>query len=91
MKYIYVTASLIIFAYFVLLIFIYFYQRNLLYHPFENNYQNDKIEFDYQEVFIKVEDNIELKSWFIKKDILKKKHLFFFMVMPVILQTEYIN
>ncbi len=91
MKYIYVTASLIIFAYFVLLIFIYFYQRNLLYHPFENNYQNDKIEFDYQEVFIKVEDNIGLKSWFIKKDILKKKHLFFFMVMPVILQTEYIN
>ncbi len=78
MKYIYVTASLIIFAYFVLLIFIYFYQRNLLYHPFENNYQNDKIEFDYQEVFIKVEDNIELKSWFIKKDILKKKTLIFF-------------
>ena len=78
MKYIYVTASLIILAYIVLLIFIYFYQRNLLYHPFENNYQNDKIEFDYQEVFIKVEDNIELKSWFIKKDILKKKNAYFF-------------
>lgn len=78
MKYIYVSLSLIILTYLVILILVYFYQRSLLYHPFENNYQNDKIEFDYEEVFIKIEDDIKLKSWFIKKDIYKKKTLIFF-------------
>ena len=78
MKYIYVSLSLIILTYLVVLILVYFYQRSLLYHPFENNYQNDKIEFDYEEVFIKIEDDIKLKSWFIKKDIYKKKTLIFF-------------
>ena len=35
---------LIIFSlYFFVLVFLYFYQRNLLYHPNENNYSGDKI------------------------------------------------
>ena len=55
MKYLYLTLSSIIIAYLVLLIFIYFYQRNLLYHPSENNYQNDKILFNYEEIFINVD------------------------------------
>ena len=42
MKYFYLIASSIFLAYFVVTIFIYFYQRNLLYHPNENNYSNDK-------------------------------------------------
>ena len=71
MKYIYLTLSFLIFFYFVVLVFVYFYQRNLLYHPFENNYQNDKIDFNYKEIFIKVDDEIKLKAWFINKDIKK--------------------
>ena len=59
MKYLYLTLSFLIIAYIVLIIFIYFYQRNLLYHPSENNYQNDKIQFNYDEIFIKVNDEIE--------------------------------
>ncbi len=78
MKYIYLTASLLILAYLIILTFVYFYQRNLLYHPFENNYQNDKINFDYEEIFIEVNKEIKLKAWFINKDIKRKKTLIFF-------------
>ena len=67
MKYLYLTLSSLIIAYLVMIIFIYFYQRNLLYHPSENNYQNDKIQFNYDEIFIKVDEEIQLKSWIIKK------------------------
>jgi len=78
MKYLYLTLSSVIIAYLVLLIFIYFYQRNLLYHPLENNYQNDKIQFSYEEIFIKVDDKITLKSWLINKDFRKFKTLVLF-------------
>ena len=71
MKYLYLIFSSIVIAYFVLLVFIYFYQRNLLYHPSENNYQNDKIQFSYDEIFIKVDDKIKLKSWIINKNLKK--------------------
>ena len=62
MKYIYLTLSSLIIAYIIVVIFIYFYQRNLLYLPSENNYQNDKIQFNYDEVFLKVNDEIILKA-----------------------------
>ena len=78
MKYFYLIASSIFLAYFVVTIFIYFYQRNLLYHPNENNYLNDKINFDYEEIFIETEKDIKLRSWFIKKDLNKFKTLVFF-------------
>ena len=78
MKYLYLIFSSIIIAYLVLLVFIYFYQRNLLYHPSENNYQNDKIEFSYDEIFIKVDEKIKLKSWIINKNLKKFKTLIFF-------------
>jgi len=78
MKYLYLTLSSAIIAYLVLLIFIYFYQRHLLYHPLENNYQNDKIQFSYEEIFIKVDDKITLKSWLINKDFRKFKTLVLF-------------
>ena len=78
MKYLYLIFSSIIIAYLVLLVFIYFYQRNLLYHPSENNYQNDKIQFNYKEVNINVENDIKLKSWFIEKDLVKFKTLLIF-------------
>ena len=78
MKYLYLIFSSIIIAYLVLLVFIYFYQRNLLYHPTENNYQNDKIQFSYDEIFIKVDDTVKLKSWIINKNLKKFKTLVFF-------------
>ena len=78
MKYLYLTLSSVIIAYLVLLIFIYFYQRNLLYLPSENNYQNDKIQFSYEEIFIKVDDKITLKSWLINKDFKEFKTLVLF-------------
>ena len=78
MKYLYLILSSIIIAYLVILIFIYFYQRNLLYHPAENNYQNSKIKFDYDEILIRVDEEIKLKSWLIKKDFKKFKTLVIF-------------
>ena len=79
MKYFYLAASSIILAYIGITIFIYFYQRNLLYHPSENNYLNDKVSFEYEELFINTDKNISLKSWFIKKNLSKfnTENLFF--------------
>ena len=68
----------ILFLYFISVIVVYFYQRNLLYHPSENNYQNDTIQFNYEEIFIKVNDEIKLKSWIINKDLKNFKTLVFF-------------
>ena len=89
MKYIYLSALTLFAAYILVLIFIYTNQRNLLYHPKENNYAGDTIKFDYKEVFIEVEQdikikswfiekNLKLKSWFVKKDLKKFKTLIFF-------------
>ena len=58
--------------YFFILFTTYFFQRNLLYHPKENNYLDNQINFEYKEVFIPVNKNIKLKSWVIEKDYKKK-------------------
>ena len=71
MKYLYLTVTSITLAYLIINLFIYFYQRNLLYNPSENNYLNDKINFHYKEIFIETDKNIKLKSWFINKDLKK--------------------
>ena len=78
MKYLYLITTSIILAYLAVIIFIYFYQRNLLYNPSENNYLNDKINFKYQEIFIETDKNIKLKTWFINKDLKKFKTVVFF-------------
>ena len=78
MKFLYLTLTSITLAYLVVNLFIYFYQRNLLYNPSENNYLNDKINFNYKEIFIETEKNIKLKSWFINKDLKKFKTVVFF-------------
>ena len=78
MKYLFITLSSIVVAYLVVLVFIYFYQRNLLYHPSENNYQNDEVKFEYEEVNIEVENEIRLKSWLINKNFKKFKTLLIF-------------
>ena len=64
--------------YFFILFTTYFFQRNLLYHPKENNYLDNQINFEYKEVFIPVNKNIKLKSWIIEKDFKKNKTLIFF-------------
>jgi len=78
MKYLYFTIFFLVTVYTLVLIFIYFNQRNLLYHPAENNYLDDKIEFIHEEVWIKIEKDIKLKSWLIKKDLKKYKTIIFF-------------
>jgi uncharacterized protein len=78
MKYLYLAVSSVVLAYFIIILFVYFYQRNLLYHPGENNYLNDKITFNYEEIFIETDKKISLKSWFIEKDLDKFKTILIF-------------
>ena len=78
MKYLYLAVSSVVLAYFIIILFVYFYQRNLLYHPSENNYLNDKITFNYEEILIETDKKIKLKSWFIKKDLDKFKTILIF-------------
>lgn len=78
MKYLYFIIFSLAAAYTLVLLFIYLNQRNLLYHPTENNYLEDKINFNYEEVWIETEKDIKLKSWLIKKNLEKYKTLIFF-------------
>ena len=78
MKYFYLATISIVSIYLVFVLLIYINQRSLLYHPSENNYMNDEIKFKYEEIFIEVNENIKLRSWFIKKDLNKFKTLIYF-------------
>ena len=78
MKYLYLALSSITLAYIIIVLFTYLYQRKLLYHPSENNYTGDEIQFEYEEVFIGVDKDIKLKSWFLEKDIKKYKTILYF-------------
>ena len=61
-----------------MLVFLYFYQRNLLYHPNENNYSDDKITVNIEKVNIKTSDNINLLGWYHEKNLKEFKTLIFF-------------
>jgi len=78
MKYLYLVVSSVVLAYLIIILFVYFYQRSLLYNPSENNYLNDKINFNYKEIFIETDKKIKLKSWFIEKDLKNFKTILFF-------------
>ena len=65
-------------VYFLVLVFLYFYQRNLLYHPNENNYSEDKISVDIEKVKIQTLDNIELLGWYHEKNLKDYKTLVYF-------------
>ena len=75
----YFTSILIILVliYFFILIFTYIFQRNLLYHPKENNYFGDQLTISIEKVKIKTRDNIELLSWYHNKDSVKYKTILF--------------
>jgi fermentation-respiration switch protein FrsA (DUF1100 family) len=57
---------------------VYLFQRNLLYHPTENNYSGDKLLVAIEKVKIKTQDNIELISWYHNKNIDNYKTILFF-------------
>ena len=61
-----------------MLVFLYFYQRNLLYHPNENNYSDDEITVNIEKVNIKTSDNINLLGWYHEKNLKEFKTLIFF-------------
>jgi uncharacterized protein len=64
--------------YLFVLVFLFFFQRSLLYHPNENNYFGDKLKVDVEEVQIRTSDNISLLGWFHKKDLNKFKTIVYF-------------
>jgi len=63
--------------YFFILFTTYFFQRNLLYHPKENNYFGDSLLVSIEKVKIKTQDNIELLSWYHNKNINNYKTILF--------------
>ena len=70
--------TLILVIYFLLLIFLYFYQRKLLYHPNVNSYTEvNSLIPKIEKIDITTSDNLHLVGWFHKKDISKKTILFF--------------
>ena len=73
-----ISALLGFIVYFIILAYVYLFQRNLLYHPSINSYQSDKINFDYEEIFIQNNQGIKLKAWLHEKDLINKKTILFF-------------
>ena len=63
----------LLFIYLIIVAYMYFNQRKLLYLPSENNYLDDPIEFQFNEVEIEVDKDLKLKSWLIEKDLKNKK------------------
>ena len=68
----------IIVIYSSLLVILFIFQRNLMYHPQENNYFGDKLEVKIEKVNITTIDNINLLGWFHKKDLNKFKTIIYF-------------
>jgi len=68
----------IIVVYASVLILLFIFQRNLMYHPLENNYSGDKLEVEVEKVKIITTDNISLLGWFHKKDLKKFKTIVYF-------------
>ena len=54
--------------YFAIVIFTYIFQRNLLYHPNENNNSNDKLISNLKKIKVITKDNIKLEAWFHNKN-----------------------
>ena len=79
MKMNYFTHILLIFIliYFFILISTYIFQRNLLYHPTENNYSGDQILVSIEKVKINTQDGIELMSWYHNKNVNSYKTILF--------------
>ena len=79
MKMNYFIHILLIFVliYFFILISKYIFQRNLLYHPTENNYSGDQILVSIEKIKINTQDGIELMSWYHNKNVNNYKTILF--------------
>ena len=77
MNKIYYTLIFIFTVYLVITLFLYFFQRKLLYYPTVNNYSGDRLIVIIEKVKIKTKDNIELLSWYHKKNINDYKTILF--------------
>ena len=77
MNYIVTILLTFVFIYFFILVYTYIFQRNLLYHPGENNYFGDQLKVEVEKVKIKTQDNIELLSWYHSKNIDSYKTILF--------------
>ena len=71
------TLLFFVLTYFFILFSTYIFQRNLLYHPTENNYSGDKILVDVEKIKIKTQDNIQLVSWYHEKNLNNYKTILF--------------
>jgi len=60
--------SLVFLVYLLVSLGLYVLQRNLLYHPTENNYSGDTLTVNIEKVKIITEDNIDLLAWYHKKN-----------------------
>ena len=78
----YTTSILVLVSFYVsLLIIVFFFQRNLLYHPSENNYiKNQTLSepTEIKKVNITTNDKINLVGWFYNKNSEKFKTILFF-------------
>jgi uncharacterized protein len=72
----FIIGIIVIYAFVLILLFT--FQRNLMYHPLENNYFGDKLEVDIEKIKITTSDNINLLGWFHKKDLKKFKTIVYF-------------
>jgi len=68
---------ILVLIYFAILASTYIFQRNLLYHPTENNYSGDEILVSIDKVIIRTKDNIDLTAWYHNKNIKKQKTILF--------------
>ncbi len=67
----------IVISYVGITITLYIFQRNLMYHPTENNYSGDQLKVKIEKVKITTEDNLELLGWYHEKDLKKFKTILY--------------
>jgi len=77
MKYFTLLLLIFILIYFIIIISTYVFQRNLLYHPTENNYFGDQLLVSIKKIKIKTQDNIEILSWYHNKNLYDYKTILF--------------
>ena len=77
MNYLIILLLTFVIIYFLIVVLTYIFQRNLLYHPKENNYHGDKLLVKIDKIKIKTRDNIELISWYHNKDSANYKTVLF--------------
>ena len=76
MNKIYISIIIFLLLYLSICAFLFFFQRNLLYHPTENNYYGDSLIVPIEKIAIKTQDNLELLSWYHEKNLNYKTILF---------------